>query len=380
MRKRIIPFLKCPSSGKTGLVVFAFEALRNNDLLKNLSHDDLHNEDDIITGILIHEQSGIVYPIRESVAVLLAFSDVDPFHHITFLESLKSECPEKYLGMLNNTIAAITNSRDTTDGSWNRDEMRYYDAAVETSEKRSQMFETIKKIPVHRILIPREKHIIKIIAPVISGSMVLEIGCGNASTIYRICKPATHNFSYIGTDISFKRLLVAKMAIPEGDFIQASALNLPFITECFSAVISFGMLHHLPRPVDAVAQVMPLIKANGMFGFHEPVIRKTLNFPGATIIKKAMATYEHSEHDGKIDLNSTLQLLKNSGFKIIHTSGQISQLRSILETTIKRINKNIMLHKPVVLIFEKADKVLIHFMSKLSIKVRPKAIFIVAQK
>jgi len=265
----------------------------------------------------------------------------------------------------------------TSDGIWNREEMRYYDSEVESRDHREQMLSNIKNIPVHRILIPRKWHITKIIKPFIKNSAILEIGCGNANTIYNILNPGINNYPYTGTDISFKRLLVAKMAIPEGDFIQASALNLPFIKNSFTAVISFGMLHHLPRPVQAVEQVMPLIKSNGFFAFHEPVIRSSINLPGTALIKKAMSTYQHSEHDGKINLDEILISLTKSSFTTYHIAYQVSSLRSIAETIIKKISRKIMLNKQVILFIENTDRLILKSISN---KSGAKAVFVVSQK
>ncbi len=380
MRKKVLPFLKCPETQHPEMKLVAVETMRNGKLLAESEQQELLDEDDVISGLLINEKHQLVYPIAESIAILLAKSDVDTFHHIPLLENMKKKCQPSLHTLIESTILHLQKVSPTFDGNWNRDEMRYYDAEVETPEKRSKMMQAIKNTPVHRILIPRKKHITDIISSASDFNTVLEIGCGNASTVYRIFNPATYHYRYIGSDISFKRLIVAKKMVPEGDFIQASALNLPFAEGCFSAIISFGMLHHLPRPVDAVNQVIPLIKSNGLFAFHEPVMRPDVKFPGKEIIKKAMSTYEHSEHDGKIDLDGTISTLTNASFKTLHQSFQISPVRSIAETIIKRFSRRVMLNMKVIQFIEIADNFLLKHTNKRFGKPDGKAVFQVMQK
>ncbi len=376
----MLSLLKCPETHQTGMKLFAVEVMRNGKLLSTFEQQELQEEDDIISGLLINETHQIVYPIAESIAILLSKSDVDTFHHVPLLQKFKSQCPAALLPIIENTLGHLQKSATTSDGNWNRDEMRYYDADVETPGKQEKMVQSIKKTPVHRILIPRKKHITDIIASTAQQHAVLEIGCGNASSVYRIFNPATYHYRYIGSDISFKRLLVAKKMLPEGEFVQASALNLPFIGACFTTVISFGMLHHLPRPVDAVNQVIPLIMNNGLFAFHEPVVRRNVNFPGKEIIKKAMATYEHSEHDGKIDLQETINSLTSAGFTTLHQSFQISPVRSVAETLIKKFSRKIMLNKKVIQLIIKVDDLIINSTSTRSGEPVGKAVFQVMQK
>ena len=58
--------------------------------------------------------------------------------------------------------------------------------------------------------------------------------------------PLKYNYNYIGTDISFNRLRIAKSILPKSNFISCSALNLPFKSNIFDVVIGFGVFHHLP--------------------------------------------------------------------------------------------------------------------------------------
>ena len=117
-----------------------------------------------------------------------------------------------------------------------------------------------------------------------------------------------YNYNYIGTDISFNRLRIAKY-FTKSNFISCSALNLPFKSNIFDVVIGFGVFHHLPDLKIGFDESIRCIKDEGLLGFSEPVEKpKILNEDGR--IAKLLATYEHSEHDNDINLEKTKIILK----------------------------------------------------------------------
>lgn len=83
--------------------------------------------------------------------------------------------------------------------------------------------------------------------------------------------PIDYNYGYVGIDISWQRLIRACSIVSEGSFIQASALNLPFDSQCFNVVVAFGALHHVPSPDLAVEECMRVLSPNGRFAFQEPI-------------------------------------------------------------------------------------------------------------
>jgi ubiquinone/menaquinone biosynthesis C-methylase UbiE len=380
MRKRTGRLLKLPDS-KDGIMRFyAFDVIRDEKLIHNKDHDELLDEDDIINGFIVNEEQKIIYPISNYIGVLLSKNDIDLNPHLALLKSYYPIIPSRYREFLDVTIESIMAAIDTSDGNWNRDEMRYYDKEVETDLLRNKMLESIKNIPVWRIMLPRKKFITDIIKADCQNSEILEIGCGNSRTVSNIFRPAEYKYNYIGTDISFNRLRVAKSAVPEGDFIQASALELPFHKESFNAIISFGMLHHLPRPEDAVKSCTELIRKNGYFCFHEPFTRPALNMPGTNTFKKIVSTYEHSEHDQKINLPEIGKILFDSGFVIVSSKKEISLLRAFIESIIKKVSRKMILTKSVIQFLAAADELFILSVGKISRRFGPGNIFMVTRK
>ena len=136
------------------------------------------------------------------------------------------------------------------------------------------------------------------------NSSVLEVGCGNARTLSKLLSPTNYGYEYFGIDVSFNRLLVAKEVIPEGEFIQCSALNLPF-KECkFSVALALGALHHLESPLAGLKEICRVTTSDCQILIHEPIekSKKFLDFSWSRHLKTNLESYEHSEHDNEIDL------------------------------------------------------------------------------
>jgi ubiquinone/menaquinone biosynthesis C-methylase UbiE len=81
--------------------------------------------------------------------------------------------------------------------------------------------------------IPRQRWIIHPVAPYLKNKKVLEIGGGICRTVYNLFNPDVFGFQYTGTDISFKRLMVAKSAMPSSDFYSGQRTQPSFPEWCF---------------------------------------------------------------------------------------------------------------------------------------------------
>jgi Methylase involved in ubiquinone/menaquinone biosynthesis len=75
------------------------------------------------------------------------------------------------------------------------------------------------------------------------GEKVLDIGCGNGR-LFQILKDK--NIEYTGIDFSKNLIELAKKKYPEGNFLVANALNLPFKENTFDKVFLIAVLHHIP--------------------------------------------------------------------------------------------------------------------------------------
>lgn len=380
MRRKIKELLACPNCSHTEFRFFAFKLIRNQKTVFNVGHEFVLDEDDIKYGIAACHVCNTAFPIEEFIGVFLSDSDVDKGVHRQMLERHVQNAPAEFQEWVKKTLGRIYTVAETSDGKWNREEMRYYDAEVETPEQRNRMLVNMNTVPVWRIFIPRKRWIINAVAPHLNGKNVLEIGGGVCRTVYKLFNPEKFQFQYTGTDISFKRLMVAKTAMPYSDFIQASALNLPFRNEAFDAVLSFGMLHHLPRPEEALVHVNSKLSKGGFIGFHEPIIRPEFSPAVTRLSRKIFRQYQHSEHDGKVNLKNSLEVLKSSGHEIIAYKEQISIFRAFTESLFGKFFKKQMNTKTVVRLLESVDKIFISSICRLSRKFGPNAVLVVTRR
>lgn len=372
--------LACPNCSSSGFTFFASELIRNQQQFFNVEDKSISDEDDIKYGIAVCQSCKTAFPIEEFVGVFLSDSDADKGVHRLMLESRMNRLPAFFQECIKETIHRIYNSRETADGQWNRDEMRYYDAEVDTQDKRNRMLENMKSKPVWRIFIPRQQWIINSITPNIKNKHVLEIGGGVCRTVYKLLNPDKFQFHYTGTDISFKRLMVAKAAMPSSDFIQASALNLPFRNGAFDGVLSFGMLHHLPRPEEALEHVNSKLASGGFIGFHEPIIRPEFSQGLTRISRRIFRQYEHSEHDGKINLTNCMQILKSHQHEIISYREQISIVRALTESLAGKFFKKQLNTRSAIKLLEAIDRLFINTICRISRKFGPNAVLVVTKR
>jgi ubiquinone/menaquinone biosynthesis C-methylase UbiE len=97
-----------------------------------------------------------------------------------------------------------------------------------------------------------------------AGKRVLDVGCGNG---YVLSHYARHGAEVYGIDITptAVRLCQQRFAYRSltGHFQEADAEHLPFPDNEFDCVCSMGVLHHVPDPARAVAEIHRVLKPGG---------------------------------------------------------------------------------------------------------------------
>jgi ubiquinone/menaquinone biosynthesis C-methylase UbiE/uncharacterized protein YbaR (Trm112 family) len=381
MHTRILDKLICPNTHLQPLLLFALEINRNQQILSNPDNTSLQPLDDVKTGLLYTADKKNIYFIHEFIPILLNDTDQDLNHIKSIYQEVGNRLPDEFKQAIEQTFSKIESKNLSADGNWNREEMKYYDAAVDTPELRAKMLNSIQRENLWRIFIPRKEEMINHFETNCKGQWIFEIGCGNARTVARMFNPVKFNYNYIGTDISFKRLMVAKMAIPESDFIQASALNIPIKNNSFNGAISFGMLHHLPRPAEAVTEVNKKLLQGAIFSYHEPVYTsRQFSEKQSAIVRKVFRTYDHSDHDNKINLKESLAALKEANHQIVSIVPYNSVFRVVFEAIINRFYKSWQKSKLVMKSVLIIDNILLKTIVRLSNKLGPQAIIVVSKK
>lgn len=333
MKRSILNILIDPSSKSSDFTLYASRLLRDSTKETNVPQDDIRDDDDIESGVLIDNQSGHAYPISDFVLSMLSDEDVDTNLYIQLFSEMMDSLPEDIGSRVRTNIERLKGISDESEtGHWNRGEMEYYDEDVRDEATRKIFLDTIRTQPLWHIYLERKRHLTdKLKGSLQEGSRVLEVGCGNARSVSWILPPHENGYSYVGTDISFKRLILAKQVIPEGDFIQCSGLNLPFKPESFQAAIAFGVLHHLPDPVQGVCCALDMLPKNAPLLIHEPIDKPSQFFSGNRLswLRKFFVTYEHSEHDNELDWPATLKLVREKNISISDLHLTVTILRTV---------------------------------------------------
>ena len=378
MRITLLDQLICPNTHKPGFTAFAAKLRRGDETLTSVEHSAIGKEDEIVEGLLITADEQYAYPIRFDVLSMLSDEDIDLREYHEHLEALRPNLSPRFLEVGDRTAARLVSRQTSEDGDWNREEMKYYDSEVDTPEKRAAMCADIANTYLPHIFLPRQKHVIGPLLPAIEDKTVVEIGCGNARTITRLMPPGKHNYRYIGSDIAFWRLVVAKTVCPDGEFIQASAFNLPLATACAEVGISFGMLHHLPRPAEGLKDLHRSLKADSYLALHEPVVTKKILADRYKKLEALLQTYEHSDHDGEVDIEDFCNILNEMGYQVLRHEFLASPFRAVAETIANRLNGSILRSKVIYKVLFAVDRLCIRSICRVSNLFAPRGVILLA--
>lgn len=104
------------------------------------------------------------------------------------------------------------------------------------------------------------------------GKTYLEVGCGQGADAYYSSTLLDEGSQYIALDYSPVSLEQAKQTLGEAkelglkvepQFVEGSALELPYESEHFDVVYSMGVIHHTPDPQKGIDEVHRVLKKGG---------------------------------------------------------------------------------------------------------------------
>jgi ubiquinone/menaquinone biosynthesis C-methylase UbiE len=121
---------------------------------------------------------------------------------------------------------------------------------------------------------------------------VLDIGCANGYLLFHLSNQ--HVFQdYIGADLSQNALKLAQTHVQRSgsgcvSFTCANAMDLPFSSQYFDAVVSNAVFHLIPNQHQALQEVMRVLKPAGV---------AVLQFPGGGDIEPELFDLLHQAWD-----------------------------------------------------------------------------------
>ncbi len=91
---------------------------------------------------------------------------------------------------------------------------------------------------------------------------VLEIGCGTGFVLSAL--HAERRFELVGSEQHAAGLVWARRRLPEVEFVQLDARNLPY-RDAFDAIGAFDVIEHIPEDEEVMANVHRALRPNGLF-------------------------------------------------------------------------------------------------------------------
>lgn len=125
--------------------------------------------------------------------------------------------------------------------------------------------------------------------PKVHGNL-LDIGCGTGILYDALPK----GIDYTGIDLSKDMVAVGKKRYPLATFKVMDCENLEFKDETFDIIIVRGVIHHIPEPKKALAEISRCMKKGGIIVISEPKHNALIEI-ARDIIKK-VTTHFDKEH------------------------------------------------------------------------------------
>lgn len=101
----------------------------------------------------------------------------------------------------------------------------------------------------------------------LKGKQFLDVGCG----LGYFSKEASRRGAIVtGVDVGGRLVKKSKQRVPEGNFIVASASELPFKDETFDIVLCTEVIEHLENQKEALAEIFRALKKGGVLVLTTP--------------------------------------------------------------------------------------------------------------
>ncbi len=113
-------------------------------------------------------------------------------------------------------------------------------------------------------VVEREKYTSLLCNGLVADAQVLELGCGaGIPTTKRLAE----RFQVTGVDISSRQIELARINIPNAQFLCADMTKLGFPVACFDAIAAFYSIVHVPRDEQAhlISNIHQWLRPNGLF-------------------------------------------------------------------------------------------------------------------
>jgi len=103
-----------------------------------------------------------------------------------------------------------------------------------------------------------------------SSAKFLDIGSGKGKFVGKF---HDSGFNIVGIEPAQSLLDKARKLYPDAEFINSSAVNLPYLDNTFDSVICVEVLEHIPNTEQAIREMRRVLKSNGRVNIIDKNIR-----------------------------------------------------------------------------------------------------------
>lgn len=142
---------------------------------------------------------------------------------------------------------------------------------------------------------------------------VLDVGTGAARIPIAICR-LTDRLRITAIDLSAHMLQLGQRNVIEQGFErqikldQVDAKNLPYAAASFDAVISNSIIHHIPRPIEVLREMLRVLRLGGLLFVRDLLRPPDAEQIAAILSKHAAGTNDHQRQLFDQSLHAALTL------------------------------------------------------------------------
>lgn len=160
-----------------------------------------------------------------------------------------------------------------------------------------------------------------------AGSRVLEVGCGVGAQTVPLARHCPDG-AIVAVDVSAASIAAAAAradaaGLRDVEFVHADIFDLPFEPASFDHLFICFVLEHLPRPLEALRRLMPLLRAGGTVTVIEGDHGSTCLHPDSDAARKAVGVQAELQRAAGGDANigrRLYPLLVEAGFDRVRVS------------------------------------------------------------
>jgi len=144
------------------------------------------------------------------------------------------------------------------------------------------------------------------------GERVLDAGCGVGGNARRLWPLMNRTGRVLGVDASQRMIRRARTLAPGLSFSVGNLCHLPLASGSFDGVLCDRVLMHLSHPLDAVREMVRVLRPGGWLGLCEPDWSRARLEPDGEISRIVLETHCSSFENGAIG-GSLEELIEEAG-------------------------------------------------------------------